>query len=142
MNRTLTLLCLALAAPITACNGDKTLEGELKTCILSTDFPAGNCSLCGVASLDGEIVNTENFTVQKKDKKHGYDDYDDWAAESCTTFWPPGSVLEGQMLKAEDCEELGYTESDLFTFDTGEIERFNHDGSCTTFEDPAAATSR
>ena len=121
------------------CGGDEVLEGPLATCILSVDFPAGSCSLCGVAVLDGEVVNTENFTVLKKDEKLGYDDYDDWAAESCTTFWPPGSGAVGTLEKAAGCEELGYAEKALFTFEDGSTEEYNHDGSCTTFTAPPTA---
>jgi len=124
--------------------GNPQLEGPLKTCFIEIQWTAGtSCSLCGEAVLDGEVVNTDNFVVYKKDKKLGYENYDDYAAEMCSTFWPAGQGAVGVMREAKSCAELGFPETDVFTFVPPEdttytteptVESYNHDGSCDTFE--------
>ena len=120
---------------LTAC-GDAVLEGPLKTCILEVTWTAGtSCVICAEAVLDGEVVNTENFVVYKSDKKFGYTEYDDWAAESCSTFWPATDLAAGSMQKVASCAELGYDQTDVFTFADGYSASYAHDGSCDTFEE-------
>ncbi len=128
-----------------ACGGDKPLEGPLKSCQVYITYPTGQCTLCGEAMLDSDRVDTNTFTVTKKEArkaKHGnflmYSTYDEYAKEICDAFIPGDTGLQleesqwAALEKGGGCAKQGYELEEWFVFSDGTESQWFTDGSCVS----------